>query len=76
VITQGCVESTARDAMFHDYYTVVMEDCVATYSRDLHEASLKVMRSRFDVLPSGELIEIWRGARRANAPGSEQAAAQ
>ena len=76
VITQGCVESTARDAMFHDYYTVVMEDCVATYSRDLHEASLKVMRSRFDVLPSAELIEIWRGARRANAPGSEQAATQ
>ena len=25
VITQGCV-NPARDAMFHDYYTVVMED--------------------------------------------------
>lgn len=66
VITQGCVESTARDAQFHDYYTAVIEDCVATYNPDLHEASLKVMRSRFDVLTSKRLIEIWRGQRGAN----------
>ena len=60
VITQGCVESTARDAMFHDYYTVVVSDCVATYNKDLHEASLKVMRSRFDVPTSDDLMGIWQ----------------
>src|SRR5215467_6722619 len=26
--TEGCVESTARDALFTDYYVVVAEDCV------------------------------------------------
>jgi nicotinamidase-related amidase len=63
VITQGCVESTARDAMFHDYYTVITKDCVATYNKDLHDASLKVMGSRFDMVASEELIDIWgRGA--------------
>lgn len=66
VITQGCVESTARDAMFHDYYTAVVEDCIATYNTELHEASLKVMRSRFDVLPSRRVIDIWRDRRAAN----------
>ncbi len=60
VITQGCVESTARDAIFHDYYTAVVEDCIATYNTELHEASLKIMRSRFDVLPSQRVIDIWR----------------
>jgi len=67
VITQGCVESTARDAMFHDYYTVVIEDCVGTYNRDLHEASLKVMRSRFDVIGSEAVCSEWNGAARAKA---------
>ncbi len=59
VITQGCVESTARDAMFHDYYTVIVQDSVATYKKDLHDASLKVMSSRFDMLNADELINIW-----------------
>jgi nicotinamidase-related amidase len=64
VITQGCVESTARDAMFHDYYTVIATDCVGTYRKDLHDASLKVMGSRFDMLTCDDLIGIWdRGAR-------------
>jgi nicotinamidase-related amidase len=60
VITQGCVESTARDAMFHDYYTVIAKDCVATYYKDLHDASLKVMGSRFDMLSAEELTGIWQ----------------
>jgi nicotinamidase-related amidase len=60
VITQGCVESTARDAMFHDYYTVITKDCVATYNKDLHDASLKVMGSRFDMLTADEITGIWQ----------------
>src|ERR1700730_13756765 len=64
VITQGCVESTARDAMSHAYYTVSTKDRVATYNKDLHDASLKVLRSRFDMLASDDLTDIWeRGGR-------------
>lgn len=59
VITQGCVESTARDACFHDYYVVVLEDCIATYRRDLHEASLRVLRSRVDVAPAEDILAVW-----------------
>jgi nicotinamidase-related amidase len=53
------VESTARDAAFYDYYVVVLEDCVATYERELHEASLKVLRTRVDVVPSGDVLKVW-----------------
>ena len=63
VTTEGCVESTARDAIFYDYYTVVLEDCVGTYDRDLHEASLKVLRSRVDVARSEDVLAIWSKAR-------------
>ena len=63
VVTQGCVESTAREASFRDYYVVVLEDCVATYDRDLHEASLKVMRTRVDVAPSDEVLRVWQAGR-------------
>jgi nicotinamidase-related amidase len=63
VVTQGCVESTAREASFRDYYVVVLEDCVATYDRELHEASLKIMRTRVDVAPSDDVLRVWQGRR-------------
>ncbi len=59
VVTQGCVESTARDAAFADYYVVVLRDCVQSTSRELHEASLKVMSTRFDVVDSPEVLRVW-----------------
>ncbi len=61
-ITQGCVESTARDAGFYDYYPVVVEDAIANYHPHLHEASLTVQRTRYDVVPSGAVMSIWDGA--------------
>lgn len=59
VITEGCVESTVRDAQFFDYYPVLLRDCVATDKREMHEAALLVMSSRVDVVESSEVIEIW-----------------
>ena len=32
VMTEGCVESTARDAAFYDYYVVLTPDCMAWMS--------------------------------------------
>jgi nicotinamidase-related amidase len=58
--TEGCVESTARDAMFNDYYVVIAEDCVASDDKAQHEASLLLMRHRFDMAPGGELGRVWR----------------
>jgi nicotinamidase-related amidase len=58
--TEGCVESSARDAGFRDYFPVVLTDCVASASAELHDASLQVMGAyRADLLSSPELLAAW-----------------
>jgi nicotinamidase-related amidase len=59
--TEGCVESTARDALFNDYYVVLPEDCVASDDPRQHEASLFLMRHRFDVVSLEDILAIWQG---------------
>lgn len=57
--TEGCVESTARDAMFNDYYVVIAADCVASDDRAQHDASMLLMRHRFDVAQASEIGRVW-----------------
>ena len=57
--TEGCVESTARDALFNDYYVVIVEDCVASDDRAQHDASMLLMRHRFDIATSTDVLGIW-----------------
>lgn len=66
--TEGCVESTARDAMFNDFYVVIAEDCVASDDRRQHEASMLLMRHRFDMAVGEEIQRIWR----ARKPGRSE----
>ena len=61
--TEGCVESTARDAMFNDYYVVIPEDCVASDDRTQHEASILLMRHRFDLSTGTEVRKVWETAQ-------------
>jgi nicotinamidase-related amidase len=67
--TEGCVESTARDAMFNNYYVVIAEDCVASDDKAQHDASLLLMRHRFDVATGDQLGRLWQAHAR---PKSEQ----
>jgi nicotinamidase-related amidase len=62
--TEGCVESTARDAMFNDLYVVIAVDCVASDDREQHEASLLLMRHRFDLATADEIASVWAIASR------------
>ena len=57
--TEGCVESTARDAMFSDLYVVIATDAVASDDREQHEASLLLMRHRFDLANAAEINAVW-----------------
>lgn len=59
-ITQGCVQATVTDASFHDYYVVVAEDGVQSYSQDLHENALTFMRSRYDCVDGSRIGDLWR----------------
>ena len=64
-VTQGCVETTVRDAACYDYYVAVPADCVATTTAELQEAGLASMRTflRYDdaITSSARLIDIWAG---------------
>lgn len=75
--TPGCVEATYRDAAYHDYYNVLVEDCVAGRDRDLHDASILIQKARHDVAMGDEVLSIWqryrsgelqKPAERATAP--------
>jgi nicotinamidase-related amidase len=61
--TEGCVESTARDAMFADHYVVIAEDCVGSDDKAQHEASMFLMRHRFDLAASTDIAAVWAGRR-------------
>ncbi len=64
--TEGCVESTVRDAGFYDYFPVVLEDCVGSDVPKLHDASMLVMAAyRADVAQSEQIAEIWLKAQTA-----------
>jgi ureidoacrylate peracid hydrolase len=63
VSTNACVETTLRDAFELEYYVVLVEDCVASWSEKLHEATLENVRHRFGhVCTSNDILEIWGAA--------------
>jgi len=62
--TEGCVESTARDAMFCDHYVVIADDCVGSDDKEQHDASMLLMSHRFDMASSAEIADRWRVAGR------------
>jgi len=66
VITSGCVESTARDAFFRNYFVVIAGDSCASYAKERHDASLRKFAMTMGVVTdSATIAELWRGA----APG-------
>jgi nicotinamidase-related amidase len=71
--TEGCVESTARDALFNDYYVVLAEDCVASDDRAQHDASLLLMRHRFDVASGDDILGVWAGTEATSGVAAYEA---
>lgn len=61
--TPGCIEATYRDAAYHDYYNVLIEDCVAAFDPEQHEASLLIQRRRHDVCTAEFALGLWRSRR-------------
>jgi nicotinamidase-related amidase len=74
--THGCVEATYRDAGYRDYYTVLVEDCVAALIPQFHEATLAAQRARHDVCSADEVFRIWREARGAEGAHASDLEAQ
>lgn len=60
VITNCCVDTTARSAFMRGFDVLVLQDCVATFAeeRDLHDAALRNLSLLFAVL--GESTSLQR----------------
>jgi ureidoacrylate peracid hydrolase len=57
--TPTCVEATARDAYFHGYWSVVLEDCCGGIMRETHEQALAAIKRRYGfVCSSGDFIDF------------------
>jgi nicotinamidase-related amidase len=69
-VTEGCVESAARDACHHGYFVVLCEDAVQSFNPELHEAALMVMRRRYEVMPSADVLRVWEARARSARPAT------
>ena len=54
VYTNECVETTVRDACDLGYLVTMVDDCCATVTPELHEASLTTLRDRYARIVSAE----------------------
>jgi ureidoacrylate peracid hydrolase len=73
VATDTCVEATARDAYFIDYYVTLVEDCCGAMDEDDHRGALKrFARDYGPVVNSSDVIDAWqRGQSRTKRPAAE-----
>ena len=59
ISTEFGISSSARDAANRGFYPVIVDDCVSSPNRDLHEAALKTLTVMSIVVPSAEIIREW-----------------
>jgi len=60
VATDTCVESTARDGYFRDYYITIVEDCCGALSEQDHRGMLaRADRDYATVMTSEDVITAW-----------------
>ncbi len=59
ITTEGCVSATALGASHLDFYSVVLEDCIASFNRELHESALAVLRYRCDSVSLSQVLAQW-----------------
>ena len=63
--TTVCVESTVRDALFLEFNALVLSDCTADMTQELHESALQRMELFFGwVCGSEDLIPLLEPARK------------
>jgi len=60
ISTEFGIASSARDASNRGFYPVVIEDCVSSRDKELHDASLKVLSGQCIVVPCADVIKEWK----------------
>ena len=65
VVTGGetnlCLGTTAMDALMHDYYVILPEDCIAGVDEESHRHGLQILDKFFGIVTTSQkIIDIWR----------------
>jgi ureidoacrylate peracid hydrolase len=55
--TPTCVEATARDAYFHEYFPILIEDCCGAIMPETHEAALFAVKRRYGWVTTSEHVK-------------------
>jgi len=72
IATDTCVESTARDAYFLDYYVTLVADCCGAASQEDHNATLPRFNRDYGlVVNASDVAAIWEGGNASDAPVRE-----
>jgi len=59
IATEFGIESSARDALNRDFYSVVVSDAVSSSDKDAHARSLQNIEIFLTVTSTNELVNIW-----------------
>lgn len=60
IATEIGIDSSARDSANRGFYTIVIEDCVSSSDKGMHEASLKTLSRVCLVVSSKDIMKIWK----------------
>ena len=59
ISTEIGIDSSARDAANRGFYTIIVEDCVSSPDKEMHELALKIMKRICLVKNSKDIIKEW-----------------
>jgi nicotinamidase-related amidase len=60
ISTEIGIDSSARDASNRGFYTIVLDDCVSSPDKEMHDLTLKVLKRVCLVMPSTDVISQWK----------------
>jgi nicotinamidase-related amidase len=59
ITTEIGIASSARDSANRGFYTIVVEDCVSSPDKEMHEYALKILKRVCIVSSSQDLMKVW-----------------
>jgi nicotinamidase-related amidase len=60
ISTEIGIDSSARDSGNRSFYTIVVEDCVSSPDKEMHESALRTLARVCLVTPSKDIIKEWK----------------
>jgi len=60
ISTEFGVDSSARDSANRGFYTIVVEDCVSSVDKVMHESALRTLSRVCLVIPSKDIMKEWK----------------